>query len=92
MTESVVDLQYHQRRVSTVLWHPTASNILLSCGQDNLIVIWNVESAEPLNTIDVHTDTIYSCCFNWDGSLLLTTSKDKKIRIINPRNSEIFEV
>jgi len=91
LTESVVDLQYHQRRVSTVLWHPTASNVLLSAGQDNIIVIWNVQCAEPLNTIDVHTDHIYSCCFNWDGSLLLTTCKDKKIRIINPRNSEVFE-
>ena len=92
LTESVVDLQYHQRRVSCVLWHPTANNILLSAGSDNLIVVWNVACAEALNTVDVHPDTIYSCSFNWDGSLLLTTCKDKKIRILNPRNGEVFEV
>lgn len=91
LTESVVDLVYHQRRVMCVLWHPTASNILLSCGSDNLIVVWNVGCGEALNTVDCHPDAIYSCCFNWDGSLLLTTCKDKKIRILNPRNGEVFE-
>lgn len=91
LTESVVDLVYHQRRVSCVLWHPTANNILLSAGSDNLIVLWNVGCAEALNVIDGHPDTIYSCSFNWDGSLLLTTCKDKKIRILNPRNTEVFE-
>lgn len=91
ISESVVDLVHHQRRVSCVLWHPTANNILLSAGSDNLIVIWNVGCGEALNTIDSHPDTIYSCSFNWDGSLLLTTCKDKKIRILNPRNGEIFE-
>lgn len=92
MTESVVDLVYHQRRVGMVVWHPTANNILLSAGSDNIVVIWNVGCGEPLSTIDAHPDIIYSCCFNWDGSLLLTTCKDKKIRIINPRDGEVFEV
>lgn len=39
--------------------------------------------------IDCHPDIVYSACFNWDGSKLLTTCKDKKIRIINPRTGEI---
>lgn len=92
MTEPVVDLMYHQRRVGMVVWHPTANNVLLSAGSDNIVVIWNVGCGEALSTIDVHPDIIYSCCFNWDGSLLLTTCKDKKIRIINPRDGEVFEV
>ncbi|KAK4287225.1 hypothetical protein Pmani_039700 [Petrolisthes manimaculis] len=91
MTESVVDLMYHQRRVGMVVWHPTANNVLLSAGSDNIVVIWNVGCGDPLCTVDVHPDIIYSCCFNWDGSLLLTTCKDKKIRIINPRDGEVFE-
>ncbi|KAB7493596.1 Coronin-6 [Armadillidium nasatum] len=91
VTEPVVDLVYHQRRVGLVLWHPTASNILISAGGDNLVVIWNVGVGEALNTLTNHPDLVYSCCFNWDGSLLLTTCKDKKVRIINPRNGELFE-
>lgn len=42
LTEPIVDLVYHQRRVGLVLWHPTAQNVLLTAGSDNQAVIWNV--------------------------------------------------
>lgn len=42
LTEPIVDLVYHQRRVGLVLWHPTALNVLLTAGSDNQVVIWNV--------------------------------------------------
>ncbi|XP_053677660.1 coronin-1C-A [Anopheles nili] len=90
LTEPVVDLVYHQRRVGLVLWHPSALNVLLTAGSDNLIVIWNVGTGEVLVRIDCHPDTIYSACWNWDGSQLVTTCKDKKIRILNPRNGEVL--
>ena len=38
VTESVVDLIKHQRRVGLVLWHPSAQNILLSAGSDNNVI------------------------------------------------------
>ncbi|XP_076046962.1 protein coronin isoform X2 [Oratosquilla oratoria] len=91
MTEPVVDLAYHQRRVGLVLWHPTANNVLLSGGSDNLVIIWNVGVGEALIVIDSHPDIIYSASFNWNGSYLITTCKDKKIRLIDPRTGEIEE-
>lgn len=39
--------------------------------------------------IDSHPDIVYSACFNWDGSKLVTTCKDKKIRIYDPRSAEL---
>ena len=48
MTECVVDLVFHQRRVGIVLWHPSAQNILLSAGSDNNVCIWNVGTGERL--------------------------------------------
>ncbi|XP_050428555.1 coronin-1C [Adelges cooleyi] len=89
LTESVVDLIYHQRRVGLVLWHPTARNILLSAGSDNQVVIWNVGVGEPLIHIDCHPDIVFSASWNFDGSQLLTTCKDKKLRLINPRSGEV---
>jgi coronin-1B/1C/6 len=82
LTEPVVDLLYHQRRVGLVLWHPTALNVLLTAGSDNQVVIWNVGTGEVLVQIDCHPDIVFSACFNWDGSELVTTCKDKKIRIM----------
>ncbi|KAK7865053.1 hypothetical protein R5R35_007180 [Gryllus longicercus] len=91
LTEPVVDLIYHQRRVGLVLWHPTALNVLLTAGSDNLVVIWNVGTGESLIQLNCHPDIVYSACWNWDGSQLLTTCKDKKMRIINPRTGEVEE-
>ncbi|XP_038213480.1 coronin-6 isoform X2 [Zerene cesonia] len=89
LTEPVVDLVYHQRRVGLVLWHPTAQNVLLTAGSDNQIAIWNVGTGEVLISLDCHPDLIYSACWNWTGSKLLTTCRDKKIRIIDPRKGEV---
>ncbi|CAH1393766.1 unnamed protein product [Nezara viridula] len=91
LTEPVVDLIYHQRRVGLVLWHPTALNVLLTAGSDNQVAIWNVGTGEILVHIDCHPDIVYSACWNWDGSQLLTTCKDKKMRIINPRTGKVEE-
>ncbi|KAL5287720.1 CORO1C family protein [Megaselia abdita] len=89
LTDPVVDLVFHQRRVGLVVWHPTALNVLLTAGSDNQVVIWNVGTGEILVHIDSHPDIVYSACFNWDGSKLVTTCKDKKIRVYDPRSGEI---
>jgi len=91
LTEPVVDLLYHQRRVGLVLWHPAAQNVLLTAGSDNQVVVWNVGIGEVLVHIDCHPDIVYSASWNWDGSQLLTTCKDKKMRIIDPRTGDIQE-
>ncbi|CAI9741049.1 coronin-1C-A isoform X1 [Octopus vulgaris] len=89
MTESVVDLLAHQRRVGIVVWHPSAHNILLSAGSDNKIFIWNCGTGEPLVEIEL-PDLILSVSFNYNGSRVAVTTKDKMIRILDPRTgSEI---
>ena len=40
----------------------------------------------------MHSDTIYSFDWNLDGSLIATTCKDKKIRVIDPRKNEVVTV
>jgi coronin-1B/1C/6 len=90
MTETVVDLVKHQRRVGIVLWHPSAQNILLSAGSDNQVVVWNVGTGEALISFTL-PDLVYSGCWNWDGSEVLFTCKDRKLRRVDPRTGEIEE-
>ncbi|XP_042298676.1 coronin-6 isoform X1 [Sceloporus undulatus] len=86
MTEPIVTLEGHSKRVGILTWHPTARNILLSAGGDNVIILWNVGTGEALLTLDdLHTDLIYNVCWNHNGSLFVTTCKDKHLRIIDPR-------
>jgi len=92
LDESLVDLEGHQRRVGIVEWHPTAENVLLSAGFDYVIFIWDIAQAAAIHALEMHTDTIQCVSWNFDGSLLATTSKDKKLRVIDPRaNSVIAE-
>ena len=85
----LVDLTKHQRRVGLVLWHPSAQNILLSAGSDNNVVIWNVGTGEALICFAL-PDLVYSGCWNWDGSEVLFTCKDRKIRRVDPRFGKLI--
>ncbi|XP_075035068.1 coronin-1A [Mixophyes fleayi] len=90
ITEPIVTLEGHTKRVGIVLWHPTAQNILLSAGCDNVILIWDVGCGQSVICIDeIHSDLIYSVAWNRDGSLISTSCKDKKIRIIEPRAGNV---
>lgn len=86
-------MQRHQRKVGCIVWHPTAENVLASAGADAAIFIWNTGTGDLLFEIeDLHTDLIYCISWNYNGSLLVSSCKDKKIRIIDPRKNEVIAV
>ncbi|KAL2781826.1 coronin-2A [Daubentonia madagascariensis] len=90
------ELLGHARRVGLVEWHPTAANILFSCGYDYKVMVWNLDTKEsvivsPVRTITCHQDVILSMSFNTNGSLLATTCKDRKIRILDPRAGTVLQ-
>ncbi|XP_036744469.1 coronin-2A isoform X3 [Manis pentadactyla] len=60
------------------------------------VMIWNLDTKEavimsPVKTIDCHQDVILSMSFNTNGSLLATTCKDRKIRILDPRAGTVLQ-
>ncbi|EDO41467.1 predicted protein [Nematostella vectensis] len=83
-------LQGHDRKVGIIRWHPCASNIIASAGFDDVIIIWDVEREAAVLILKGHPDTIFSLSFNWNGSLIATTCKDKKIRVIDPREGRLI--
>ena len=91
LTEPQVVLHGHQRRVGLLQWHRSARGVLLSAGADCKIIIWNVETGESITTID-HPDLIFHCDWSWDGGRLVTTCKDKKIRIYDPHSGDLEQV
>ncbi|XP_037120823.1 coronin-1C-A-like isoform X1 [Syngnathus acus] len=90
LSEAVVVLEGHSKRVGIVSWHPTARNVLLSAGCDNQVIIWNVGTGEAMITLDdMHPDVIFSVSWSRNGSLLCTACKDKKVRVVDPRKKKI---
>ena len=70
----------------------TCHSVYLTCRCVFQCLLWNVEQAEPVNVVDCHTDTIFSIAWSRDGSLFATTSKDKKLRVIDPRTASAVAV
>ncbi|KAI0986771.1 hypothetical protein GJ496_008487 [Pomphorhynchus laevis] len=76
--EPIIDIgRAHERRVSFARWHPAAGDILLTAGGDF--------------TISGHPDQIMSASWNYDGSLVLTTCRDKMIRVFDSRSGNILK-
>lgn len=58
------------------------------------VILWDVSNDAPqmIKMITCHTDMIYSLAINRDGSLIATTSKDRKLRVIEPRSAIVISV
>ncbi|KAH9509688.1 Coronin-2A [Bulinus truncatus] len=89
LTDWSADLHGHSRRIAYVDWHTSAANVLMSVGFDFKIMVWNVEQAEPITSLNCHNDTIFSASWGRDGSLIASTCKDKKIRVLDPRLAKV---
>lgn len=82
-------LSGHTRKVGHVEFHPCAENVLASCSLDYTVKIWNLETGKAEITLP-HKDLVTSFAFNYNGSLLATTSRDKKLRIWDIRSGEVL--
>ncbi|XP_076452772.1 coronin-1B-like isoform X3 [Babylonia areolata] len=90
LTEPVANLTAHQKRVGIVAWHPTAQNVLVSSGSDNKMYFWNVGTEEAMLEIDI-PEQVWSLSFNYNGSRLVCTAKDKMMRVIDTHSGDILQ-
>jgi len=92
MTEPLQTLTGHKRKVGTVKFSPTANNILATSSTDYSVKIWDIEKGKDVLSVDgQHTDIIQGADWNRNGSLLATSCKDKKLRIVDPRSKKIAQ-
>ncbi|EAN91075.1 putative coronin [Trypanosoma cruzi] len=88
-SDHIVHLQGHTKKVGIVNFHPSAMNVLASAGADMVVNVWDVNTGKAGEVLKCHTDQIMSLEWNLDGSLLCSTSKDKKVNIMDPRRGDI---
>merc|ERR1711937_146017 len=82
----------HQRRVGIIRWHPLAENVIATAGFDYMVYIWDIaQPDQPKISLEQHQDTITSIEWNFNGSLLVSTCKDKKIRVIDPVKGTVVQ-
>lgn len=80
-------LSGHPKKVGHVLFNPAAENILASASGDFTIKLWDIEAGSAKLTLKLG-DVIQSLCWSADGSLLVTTSRDKKLRVWDVRQQK----
>jgi len=88
ITEPQVVLEGHQKKVTLVKFHPSAMNILGTAAFDRTVKVWNIETAECVSTLEDFKDTVYSIAWAKNGETMAATSKDKHLRVFDPRNLE----
>ncbi|KIV90484.1 hypothetical protein PV10_07786 [Exophiala mesophila] len=77
-------LSGHPKKVGHVLFNPAAENVLASAAGDFTVKFWDIEAGSSKSAIKVG-DVIQSLSWSADGKHLVTTSRDKKLRIWDPR-------
>lgn len=83
--KSVRSLSGHRRKVGHVLFNPAADNVLASSSGDCTIALWDIEAGKAPLTL-THGDIVQSLSWSPNGKLLVTTCRDKKLRVWDVRS------
>ncbi len=79
----------HGRKVSFINFNPVTSDLMASASFDNSVQVWDITKSKNLCKIYLK-EYPTSMEWNYNGSLVFVTSKDKFIYVIDPRNNKII--
>jgi len=88
LKEPLATLEGHGKKITLVTFNRAASHIVASVAFDMQCKVWNLAEQSVAYSIDL-PDQVWSLRWNYTGSLLACGSKDKSMRIIDPRQSKI---
>eukprot|EP00276_Gloeochaete_wittrockiana_P016241 CAMPEP_0184347066 /NCGR_PEP_ID=MMETSP1089-20130417/15226_1 /TAXON_ID=38269 ORGANISM="Gloeochaete wittrockiana, Strain SAG46.84" /NCGR_SAMPLE_ID=MMETSP1089 /ASSEMBLY_ACC=CAM_ASM_000445 /LENGTH=401 /DNA_ID=CAMNT_0026677981 /DNA_START=41 /DNA_END=1246 /DNA_ORIENTATION=+ len=91
ITQPELRFQAGDKRLLGLDYHPLASNLVISVAGDKKVAFWDLEAggAESLVLPDVHKGLLTNWSWNYDATLLSTACKDKKLRVFDPRASQV---
>jgi len=78
----------HEKRLMSLAWHPLARNLLMTSSVDKTVKFWDINQGgvEALSLdSSLHKDQITSVSWNYEGTVMATSSRDKSLRIVDPR-------
>eukprot|EP00281_Chroomonas_sp_CCMP1168_P019888 CAMPEP_0206230820 /NCGR_PEP_ID=MMETSP0047_2-20121206/10484_1 /ASSEMBLY_ACC=CAM_ASM_000192 /TAXON_ID=195065 /ORGANISM="Chroomonas mesostigmatica_cf, Strain CCMP1168" /LENGTH=413 /DNA_ID=CAMNT_0053654311 /DNA_START=59 /DNA_END=1296 /DNA_ORIENTATION=+ len=84
-----VTLAGHTKKVTLVRWNPVAADTLLSVSYDTSVRIWDVSKQAEACCFSDLDDVVQHVAWNYDGSKYVVTSKDKAVRLVDPRASSV---
>lgn len=92
ISEPLMNLSGHQKKVALVKFHPTASNVLGSVSGEGMVKVWDIEKGSEMVTCSAHDQLVQDFVWDTNGNSYLTTCKDKALRIIDARTGAVAQV
>jgi coronin-1B/1C/6 len=93
LKESLLTLDGHSKRIQFTNFHPTSNNILATaCATNaNEVKVWDITTGDECFSFDdnTHGGLIVDMKWNWDGTLLGSSCKDKNMRFFDPRTNTV---
>eukprot|EP01105_Mastigella_eilhardi_P005142 TRINITY_DN16925_c0_g1_i1.p1 TRINITY_DN16925_c0_g1~~TRINITY_DN16925_c0_g1_i1.p1 ORF type:complete len:936 (-),score=216.98 TRINITY_DN16925_c0_g1_i1:53-2860(-) len=80
-------LQGHKRKVDSIAFHPCSAAVIASVSSDKTVKVWDMEKGTAQLSSSEQADALWSVSWDFAGALLAVTSKDKKIKIFDPRSN-----
>ncbi|GFO47590.1 coronin [Plakobranchus ocellatus] len=80
-------LRGHMEKIYFVRFHPLASGLIATASYDMTVRLWDLEQQEEVLRLDGIEEQVYNLAWSSDGKYCATVSKDKKIRVFEPRAS-----
>lgn len=86
--QPILTLNGHTDIVEDVCHHPTTDSMLISCGDDHLVCVWDIrQPAEPIFKVKGHSAEVNSVSINaHDANIFATGSSDKSVGMWDLRN------
>eukprot|EP00405_Crypthecodinium_cohnii_P022162 CAMPEP_0206465720 /NCGR_PEP_ID=MMETSP0324_2-20121206/28011_1 /ASSEMBLY_ACC=CAM_ASM_000836 /TAXON_ID=2866 /ORGANISM="Crypthecodinium cohnii, Strain Seligo" /LENGTH=453 /DNA_ID=CAMNT_0053938659 /DNA_START=49 /DNA_END=1410 /DNA_ORIENTATION=+ len=78
----------HAKKIQFCTFNPCAMGIAATTSFDMKTKFWNLEEQEEFAAVEMAEQVVHMK-WNYSGSLLATTCKDKKLRLIDPRSKSI---
>ncbi|XP_071549319.1 coronin-7 isoform X2 [Panulirus ornatus] len=92
LAESLANAEYSlpqfDKRVENVLFHPT-TEFLLTVAYFDTVKLWDIKHEKEIFSFSGHEDQVQNTSWHGNGSLFVTTSRDRNIRIIDPRADKV---
>lgn len=93
-----IDLYWVIKEHKSSVWCARFSpdgHLLCTCSSDKTAKIWNVNSKILERSFDLHTDTVWSCCFapansSTKGLIIATGSSDQTVKVWNTESGEVL--
>ncbi|OMH81371.1 Coronin-like protein [Zancudomyces culisetae] len=85
----LAQLKGHGKRVGHVKFNPVAENVAASSGLDYSVRLWDIEHQGEKGAVGGFQDTIQSLDWNYNGTLVAASSRDKKLRLVDLRAKQV---